>query len=102
MNCKDCKSPIPEKANFCPHCGQKIAVENKHKYRKSTVNRESSSLSKPSNAYAYILIAVIVAFIAVVLILNSNKENKKVKKNTNITSSTLDTGNELKVLNEKL
>ena len=102
MNCKKCHSQLPQNAKFCPQCGEKIVVKHKDPARKvSTSSKESSPLVKKSNAYTFILFAVIAAFVVIVLVLNSNK--KEIIKVTNeIESNTLDSSDEIKVLSEKL
>ena len=102
MNCKECKSPVPENANFCPNCGQKIELKIKTKPKTANITKETSSLSKSGNAYTFILVAIIAAFVVVVIILNSNKKDKEKEPTNNISTNALDNGNEIKVLAEKL
>ena len=102
MNCKKCHTKLPASAKFCPQCGEKVVLAPKHSSRKVPASsKESSPLVKKSNAYTFILIAVIVAFVGIVLILNSN-EKETIADNNKINSITLDNNDEIKVLSEKL
>ena len=102
MYCKKCHSELPENANYCPQCGERVLSKPKEvKSKSSTAVKAVSPLGKKSNAYTFILVAVIAAFVIVVLILNSNKKDFE-KENVNIESNALDISDEIKVLIKEL
>lgn len=65
MVCLECKNNIPEKSNFCPHCGSQIE-KNNHSEIKTPLTKNPGLL---------LLVAGIAAILIVITILDSNKQN---------------------------
>jgi tetratricopeptide (TPR) repeat protein len=101
MNCTNCNYDLPENAKFCPECGQKItSIEVEKKTEKSHISKKSKSFTKPSQAYGFITLCVVIALTIVFLILDSNRETIEEKKRNS--SNTVDIPEEIKVKLEQL
>ena len=97
MKCTNCKRNIPKSAKYCPHCGYEIK-RSPNITVKDEVN--PGKLAKPVQAYSLIILAMAVAILIVMLILESNKPDTE---NQNIISTnTPDNSEEIKAQLEKL
>ena len=98
MNCTNCMSILPSDSKYCPQCGRQIDSTEKHYSETSEGNK--SKFSKPSQAYILIFSAVAIAILIVVLILESNQDAIKEKKE--ISSNTQEKSPEIEAQLEKL
>ena len=101
MNCLNCQTNLPESAKFCPECGQRVSQpETQADQIKSESPSNTTTFSKPLQAFGLIFGAVAVAVLIVVLILDSNRQATAEKKEISSTSSEIP--EEVKVQLEKL
>jgi tetratricopeptide (TPR) repeat protein len=102
MNCINCQQTLPKEAKFCPQCGQEVSLSDEKSAPNNQDNKinKSTQFTKPIHAFALIVSAVAVALIIVFLILDSNQQAIKEKKENS--TNTSDLPQEIKAQLEKL